>query len=879
MTMAARAPHTTAAARWRPLDPILLTSADYYGTLAAARHLQARGVPVAVADPRRFELASWSRSVSTRLRCPPTSQPGALVEWLLDFGARRPGHVLLPTNDDLAWLFACERERLGAVFQLDSPPATALAALLDKRLLHQAAVAAGLRTPLTWCPADEAEVAALAPTLPYPILLKPRTQVYSQVPSKGGRVDSPAGLVAAYRALVAAAGPHPVVGRIPETWRPMLQAYHPGAGDRIYELSGFIDEGGVPVARAATKVIQRPRLMGIGLCFEEAPLDQGLLDGVGRLCKAVGFHGIFNVEFLVSDGERFLIDFNPRMYNQLAFDVARGLPLPWLAYLAATGRRAELQAELELARRWEGPPRIFCNWFGTVLQLNAQVLAGAIPPAERARWHAWYRAHRAGAIDPVADLGDWRPLALDVAHRLADSVRHARHFVRQLRLGDGAPAGAARTAAGPAPTVAVHRTLEAVRRLGPALDALNAASPRPSPFASPEYLEAFQAHDEHALPGQSPLVLVVEAGGRAIGWVALRLLRERVLGLASTRVTFLTTHDVDRPGLVCRAEDEARCAEAVWRHLLEVERVDAIELMAQDVGSALLPGDRALPGWRTRTFDSIPNSTIPLGQASLADWFRSLQKKHRTNVGRLGRRLLAAGRIELLTTRHPEALGPFLELYLDVERRSWKAAAAAGIGRHPERVALFRAQCQAGRAAAPVIHLVTLDEVPVAAMFGVEFAGGLFAREITFDERYADLAPGHLLMLLAVGDAITRGGAFVNLLGFFGYYKTRWGATVTPTRGVQLLRRWSAPWAAALGAAVLRRLRPAPAPAGGEAFNPARREAEEAPEPGAVALPERVAERALLRATLTRVAPGQVDRLGGAALEAAIPFRTAAEPS
>ncbi len=434
---------------------------------------------------------------------------------------------------------------------------------------------------------------------------------------------------------------------------------------------------------------------------------------------------------------------------------------------------------------------------------------------------------------------------------------------------------------GAALTVLVHRSLESVRPFAPDLDALNRVSRRPTPFASLEYLEAFEASDEHAVAGQAPLLLVIEDGGLAIGWVALRVIGERALGLRTRRVTFFTTHDVDRPGLVCRPEDEGRCADAVWRHLLEEEGADAIELMAQDESSPLLPRDRPLPGWRVRTFDSIPNSTIVLGQLSLADWFGSLQKKYRLRVGRQSRRLFAAGRVELLTARHPEALGPFLELYLDLERRSWKSGAGAGIGRHPKRVELFRTQCLPDRAAKPVIHLLTLDDLPVAGMFGVDFGGGFYGREIAFDEDCASMAPGNLIMLLTVGEVIRRGGTFVNLLGFFGYYKSRWGATATATRGVQLLRRWSAPWALALLQAALRRLRPAAAAAEAGAFNPARREAiGDGPPEGAAQAPppDRRVERALLRGALGRLAPGQVERLGGAALDAALPFPTVEEP-
>ena len=123
----------------------------------------------------------------------------------------------------------------------------------------------------------------------------------------------------------------------------------------------------------------------------------------------------------------------------------------------------------------------------------------------------------------------------------------------------------------PAPTVLAFHALEEARQHGPALDALNLAARRPSPFETLEYLETFLGHDEHAVTGQQPLVLLLLGPGGVIGWVALRVLRERVLGLASSRVTFLATHDVERPRLVCRPGDEGRCAEAFLRYLLFAE--------------------------------------------------------------------------------------------------------------------------------------------------------------------------------------------------------------------------------------------------------------------------------------------------------------------
>ena len=89
----------------------VLTMARYYGTLAATRCLGHAGVPVIVADESRFSPALWSRHVVRREHCPPARFLDRLVDWLLEFGARNPGHVLYATSDDLAWVFA-ERSAL-----------------------------------------------------------------------------------------------------------------------------------------------------------------------------------------------------------------------------------------------------------------------------------------------------------------------------------------------------------------------------------------------------------------------------------------------------------------------------------------------------------------------------------------------------------------------------------------------------------------------------------------------------------------------------------------------------------------------------------------------------------------------------------------------
>jgi CelD/BcsL family acetyltransferase involved in cellulose biosynthesis len=349
-----------------------------------------------------------------------------------------------------------------------------------------------------------------------------------------------------------------------------------------------------------------------------------------------------------------------------------------------------------------------------------------------------------------------------------------------------------------------RRSLRDPPTIAEAIDRLNLGSRRPTPYASAPYLDAFLAHDEFAGPQSEPLLLAAWEGSDCVGLLPLRRVRERVLGLPSRKVEFLVRHDSDRPCAIARAEDEGRVSRAFYRFLLrEMGAVDAVELVAQDEASRLLPPPPdLLSGWHWRTLEGIPNASIPLRGVDAGAWFRSLDKRHRLNVARLARRLLGAGAVEYLSSDDPLAREPLLDLYLDLEQRSWKRQ--RGVGRHPARTALFRALCAPDMPHALSFAFLLLDGLPVAATIFGTFAGELIAEETTFDEAAGDLGPGNLLWVLTVGDAIERGHASMNLLGDFAYYKARWGARVVATRTLQIFRTGTPAWARARAGEVRR---------------------------------------------------------------------------
>jgi hypothetical protein len=54
--------------------------------------------------------------------------------------------------------------------------------------------------------------------------------------------------------------------------------------------------------RAATKVLQRPRKLGVGVCFEGVPVHQELASRLLDLFKRVRYHGVFEAEFIETRG-------------------------------------------------------------------------------------------------------------------------------------------------------------------------------------------------------------------------------------------------------------------------------------------------------------------------------------------------------------------------------------------------------------------------------------------------------------------------------------------------------------------------------------------------------------------------------------------------
>lgn len=404
----------------------------YNGTLAAVRNLGRHGVPVITADPGRTARASWSKYTRERLRCPPVRDTDRFIEWLLRLGREREPLVLLPTCDDTAFLYSLHRDELSKYFYLGVPKVEVFHALLNKRLLMERAGALGLETPQSWVPRNPSEMEQLAREARFPVLVKPTTQVLFDPRSKGVLIKDRTRFVETYRWLARASYGRALYDYDASVTQPIVQEFFPDAAVAgVYSICGHARDGRIVEARAARKVLQWPRRLGIGVGFEAAPVQPELLERLGRLVTEVGFSGTFEAEFLQDGKRHLLIDFNPRFYSQMGFEIARGLPLPLMAYEDAIGRSLRGEDRPEGS---DAGAKVYAHGVLFKILLGSQRLFGSISRDEQRRWHDWYYRSDGARVDAVGDADDRVPQLIDLMNIAEDMARRPLRFIRVIAL-------------------------------------------------------------------------------------------------------------------------------------------------------------------------------------------------------------------------------------------------------------------------------------------------------------------------------------------------------------------------------------------------------------------------------------------------------------
>jgi predicted ATP-grasp superfamily ATP-dependent carboligase len=328
-------PATADISEGAALPPVFVMN-TYYTGIGIARNLHGYGVDV-------YGLSSEADAPGVRSRFfkgiywvpNGRDEPEALCERLIELRKRHDdAPVIFPTRDFDVMFLQKHRRELSSLYRL--PQNSAVESLLDKLALFNIAKTHDIPVPTTVVCRSIEDVAAQSATLRFPLVVKPRIAAswrhkgaWEAVGARKAFLVTNAEELFKEYALIASVSPEL-----------MIQEYVEGSDCDIAVCCCFIDMNHEMAAYfTARKLRQNPPLFGTG-CAVETTMIPEIVPIAKRLLQAVGYTGIAEVEFKrdSSAGRWFLIEVNPRHWDQHEIGTHVGVNLSWIAYLQMIGR-------------------------------------------------------------------------------------------------------------------------------------------------------------------------------------------------------------------------------------------------------------------------------------------------------------------------------------------------------------------------------------------------------------------------------------------------------------------------------------------------------------------------------------------------------------
>jgi predicted ATP-grasp superfamily ATP-dependent carboligase len=304
---------------------VLVPDDDFTAVLAAVRALHRGGYEPWLAMSVPSTYAARSRATAGTVAVPdagPDSE--GFVAALAEAAARLDVAAVLPGTETSLTVLAGREGDFPADVVLGVPPREIVERAVDKALLAELATRAGLQVPET-----RTVVRADVDGIAYPAVVKPIT---SSV-----RVDDTVRL-GWVRKIGSAAELRAAL-----EWMPgdalLVQPFLDGT---LSAACGVFWEGELLCVEHQVARRIWPPTIGVSSYAETVPPDRELEEKIATLLRAIGWNGIFELQFIrTSDGE-YVIDLNTRFYGSLALAVRSGLNLPAIWVDLLLGRQPRI---------------------------------------------------------------------------------------------------------------------------------------------------------------------------------------------------------------------------------------------------------------------------------------------------------------------------------------------------------------------------------------------------------------------------------------------------------------------------------------------------------------------------------------------------------
>ena len=274
------------------------------------------------ASDRRCFAAGYVRGMRCHVKNPPLQEePERFIKWLMSYLAGHSVSMLIPLGDAGTDLIARHQDEIRRYTRLYLPPYDRFLVAHDKIRTNQAAEKAGVAIPRCWYP-GAGDVETVIREATWPVLVKP-------------------GIGVGARGIVRANTPE----ELRSAWVTsqngcFVQEMIPLTGSQ-YVVDILIDEQARTVAAVASKKVRFYPVSGGASTLSQTVHRPDLCDATERLLRAIGYHGVANVDFIEDprDGVPKLLEINPRFGEMHGVCSAAGVDLPWLLYRAAHGEK------------------------------------------------------------------------------------------------------------------------------------------------------------------------------------------------------------------------------------------------------------------------------------------------------------------------------------------------------------------------------------------------------------------------------------------------------------------------------------------------------------------------------------------------------------
>jgi len=399
----------------KPVGRVILTYGRSLMALAMARALALRGVEVIGCDDVDGTVLSFSKHVQETFTLPPwATEPEAYLEALEDavqtYAPRddRP-YVLMPVFQETA-LIARHRDRFEPTIKVAAPAWESLKQVSPKHCLAALAEAHNLPAPKTWRPETIETLQELAPTLSYPLIVKP-------VSGAGGRgvskVDDEEGLLQA-------------AGELGFKVPPLIQDCAEGED---YCVAALAENGKLKALMAYRNIATFPREAGAGAARET--VDAGpFRETTLRLLEATDWNGVAQIDFRWTgkpEDTPQLIEVNARFWAGVFHSIETGVDFPWLLFCQRAGLDPEERPRPKIGATTKTP--------GVWLLSAIEDVAASDPHFEAAS-SAWKRGVRRLGKGRIKEATSSFGLAAQQALSIGDAMQALKTRVSELR---GAP--------------------------------------------------------------------------------------------------------------------------------------------------------------------------------------------------------------------------------------------------------------------------------------------------------------------------------------------------------------------------------------------------------------------------------------------------------